>query len=201
MSRDYLGPGLGDEEFYRESGVPMTKSEIRILSLARLRLFPGAVVYDVGAGTGSVAIEMKLLVPSCQVYAVECDPRALEVLKTNCHRFEVELNLVEGAAPAALQKLPPADRIFIGGSGGRLGEIITTCHQKLRPGGRLVVNSVSLNTGPGAYQIMEDLGYQVEAAQVNIAVTSRQGAALLWKARNPVTIICGTKGGSPDVLG
>lgn len=171
----------------------MTKNEIRVLSLTRLRLFPGAVLYDIGAGTGSVAIEAKLLSPSCRVFAIERNPRALDLLKQNIEKFAVELELVEGAAPRVLENLPPADRIFIGGSGGELTAVINKADQKLKPGGRIVINSVTLQSGARSWQILEEAGYDLEAVQVNIAVTVKKGSAALWQARNPVTIISGQK--------
>jgi cobalt-precorrin-6B (C15)-methyltransferase len=199
MKDKYFVPGIPDHEFDREPGIPMTKNEIRVLSLARLSPYPGAVVFDIGAGTGSIAIESKLLVPDSRVYAVERDPRALRLIERNCAKFEVELNIVAGAAPAVLESLPMADRIFIGGSGGQLEEILRSCDRKLRPGGRLVLNSVSLFTGPRAYQLMEDLGYRVEALQINVAVSSGKDRAFLWEARNPVTIVWGQKGEVHDL--
>jgi len=187
-------PGLPDEEFLRAPGVPMTKNEIRVLTLSKLRLFPGAVVYDVGAGTGSISIEAKLIFPSAQVLAVEKDPQALQLLALNRERFGVDLQVVEGSAPAALYALPAADRIFIGGSGGSLAEIIELCHQKLRVGGWIVINTISLKNTAQAFEALEARGYEVEAVQVNIAVSSQKAGAVMWQARNPVTIISGRKG-------
>lgn len=187
-------PGLADDEFLRVPGVPMTKNEIRVLSLAKLRLFPGAIVYDIGAGTGSVSIEAKLLHPSSRVFAAERDPQALQLLAANCDRFGVDLEIIAGDAPGVLADLPPADRIFIGGSGGMLGAIINSADIKLRPGGWIVINSVSLQTTALALEVLEAKGYRPEAVQVNIAVSDRRGRATMWQARNPVTIITGQKG-------
>lgn len=194
MKRNYPVPGIPDDEFLREPGVPMTKNEIRILSLARLQLFPGAILYDIGAGCGTISIEAWLLTPAIQVYAIEREADALALIKKNAVKFGAELHLVEGTAPDAIQTLPRADRIFIGGSGGHLDDIIQACDQKLRPGGRIVFNSVSLFTGPRAFQLMEQRGYQMEAFQVNISLSQRKGRGLLWQARNPVMIISGQKG-------
>lgn len=194
MEREYQVPGIPDEEFFREPGVPMTKNEIRILSLARLQLFTGAVFYDIGAGCGTISIEAKLLTPGIQVYAVEHAPRALDLIEKNSAKFGADIQIVKGTAPDAIQSLPETDRIFIGGSGGRLEGIIHSCDQKLRPGGRIILNSVSLFTGPQAIQILESLGYQVEAVQVNIAQSQKKGRFWLWEARNPVVIVSGQKG-------
>jgi cobalt-precorrin-6B (C15)-methyltransferase len=116
----YTTPGIPDHLFIREQGVPMTKCEIRALSIAKLNLFPNAVVYDVGAGSGSVAVECKRFLPQGKVFAIEKNPKALNTIRKNCEKFKVDLEIVDGTAPEALIELPQADRIFIGGSGGNL---------------------------------------------------------------------------------
>ena len=171
----------------------MTKNEIRVLSLAKLRLFPEAVIYDVGSGTGSISVECKLLFPKSQVFAIERDSRALQIMKLNLEKFGVELDLIEGTAPEALANLPAADRIFIGGSGGNLAEIIDMSDKKLKPKGWIIINSISLNTGSQALHCLEAKGYRVEAIQVNIALSNSRGSSTIWQARNPVTIISGQK--------
>ena len=191
----YITPGIPDEEFIRDEGVPMTKNEIRVLSLSKLRLFPGAVVYDVGAGSGSVAVECKILAANGRVYAIEKNPRGIGLIQENSKKFGVDINIIEGTAPQAMADLPEADRIFIGGSGGNLGDILETCDNKLKPGGWLVINSVTLGTGPEAFNILKEKNYTLEAVQVNIAVVSQRGRAALWQARNPVTIIAAGKRG------
>ncbi len=192
---NYVSPGIPDEYFLRTEGVPMTKSEIRVLSLAKLRLFHQAVVYDIGAGSGSVAIECKLMLPAGRVLAIERNPQAIELIKNNAEQFDVDLELIAGSAPECLQGLPEADRIFLGGSGGQLPSILNGCDAKLKTGGWIVVNSVSLSTAPDAYNILKSKGYSVEATQVNIAISSQRGNSELWQARNPVTIIAAQKRG------
>lgn len=171
----------------------MTKCEIRALSIAKLHLFPAALVYDVGAGSGSVAIECKLLAPRGRVFAIEKEPRALGVMTKNCGKFQVNLEIVTGIAPGALLDLPPVDRIFIGGSGGNLVEILDLCHQKLKAGGRMVINSVTVNTGADAYSHLKAMGCEVEALQVNTAVAVDRGGVGLWQPKNSVTIITAEK--------
>ncbi len=173
----------------------MTKCEIRVLTLAGLRLFVGATVYDIGAGSGSVAVECKRLVSRGRVFAIEKNPVAIQTIRENCKKFGVEVVTIEGVAPGALVELPPADRIFVGGSGGNLREILGLCHEKLRHRGRIVVNSVTLDTGADAYKYFKSLGYEVEASQVNIAVLAGRGNVEMWQSRNPVTIIAAEKGG------
>lgn len=193
----YVTPGIPDECFYRDEGIPMTKNEIRVLSIAKLRLFPRALVYDVGAGSGSVAIECKRLIPAGQVLAIEQNSRAIDLIRKNCDKFAVKLEVIPGTAPGALENLPLADRIFIGGSGGKMGAILETCDTKLKAGGWLVINSVSLNSGPAAYEILKGKGYYMEATQVNISVINKKGNTAMWQARNPVIIIAAQKRGEP----
>lgn len=189
-------PGIPDDLFIRQPGVPMTKCEIRVLTLAKLGLFAGATVYDVGAGSGTIAIECKRLAPRARVFAVEKNPAAVKTMVENCRRFGVSIEIIEGVAPEALVELPPADRIFIGGNGGNLTGILCLCHDKLKNKGRIVVNSVTLDTGARTYKYFESLGYRVEATQANIAVLVKRGNTEMWQSRNPVTIIAAEKGGS-----
>lgn len=191
----FMTPGIPDDCFDRVEGVPMTKHEIRILSIAKLRLFPAALVYDLGAGSGSVAIECKRLLPNGKVFAIEKNTAAVELIKKNCEKFGVEVAVIAGSVPEAMYDLPPADRIFLGGSGGKMHAILDACDDKLKGGGWLVINSVSMNSGADAYTILRDKGYLLEAAQVNIAVLKSRSNAQMWQARNPVTIIAAQKRG------
>lgn len=191
----YATPGIPDEEFIRDEGVPMTKNEIRVISLAKMRLFPDAVVYDVGAGSGSVAVECKIYLPHGRVYAIEKNPKGIALIKENSKKFGIDIDIIEGIAPQAMKELPQADRIFVGGSGGNLEDILDMCHVKLKPGGWLVINSVTLMTGPEAYKILKAKDYSIEAVQVNIAAASQRGNVQLWQAKNPVTIIAAQKRG------
>lgn len=194
MSRwPYLGPGIHDDYFQRSQGIPMTKQEIRTLALSKLRLFSDCVVYDLGAGSGSVSIECKLLAPDARIFAVEKDPRAIELIRENANAFNVQLEVVAGNAPECLRDLPPADRIFLGGSGGQLESILKYCDYKLQPGGWIVMNSVSLDNSFKAGRFFKDQGYNIETIMVNISHSQLMGATEIWQARNPVTIMAACK--------
>lgn len=173
----------------------MTKQEIRAIVISKLRLFPTAVVYDVGAGTGSVTVECALQARGGTVYALEKDGQADELVEANARRFGLtNVKLVPGEAPATMEKLPPADRIFIGGSAGALAEILQMAHRKLKSGGWLVATAVTLETGPAVLDFLTRQGYdQVEAVAVNVAKIKQVGSAHLWQAENPVQIIAGQK--------
>jgi len=173
----------------------MTKQEVRAVILGKLRLFPGAVVYDVGAGTGSVTVECGLQAKTGVVYALERDSQADELVEANVRRFGLSnVKLVPGEAQVTMEKLPPADRVFIGGSAGALEEVLKATHRKLKPGGWLVASAVTVETGPLVLAFLEKQGYdQVEAVTVNVARVKQAGRSHLWQAENPVVVISGQK--------
>ena len=124
----------------------MTKQTIRVLSLAKLNLTENAVLYDVGAGSGSVSVEGAGLCPGGMVYAIEKKPEAVELLRKNRCHFQVEnMEIVAGEAPEVLKELPAPSHVFIGGSSGRLFEIVEAVREKNREA-RFVVNAVTLET-------------------------------------------------------
>lgn len=193
MDNRYIVPGIPDESFERISGIPISKSEIRALVLSRLQIHPGLVLYDIGSGTGSIAIESKLLQAESRVFAIEKNIEAIELIKRNSLKLGVEIDIVCGEAPEVLDDLPRADRIFIGGSGGKLNEILDACNTKLNKGGRIIITSVTVHTASLAIQILDKNNYQWEAIQINIAETSSKKRAKIWEARNPISIITAMK--------
>jgi len=137
-------PGLPDEAFSTWNQ-QLTKREIRLLSLAELRLQPGEVLWDIGAGSGSVCLEAARSQPTAAVLAVEKRPELCAHIRANLAQFPAaNLHLVEGLAPAACADWPNPHAVFVGGSSGQLEEIISLAQQRLRPGGRLVINLVVL---------------------------------------------------------
>ena len=193
--RHFVTPGIPDRCFYSE-GIPLTKEEVRCVTLCKARLAADSVVYDIGAGTGSIAVEAALLAPRGAVYAVEKEPRAVETIWRNAAKFGVtgNLHVVRGEAPGALAGLPTADRVIIGGSGGRLKDILPAAYGKLQPGGRLVVNAVTLETPAAALLLLEQLGAsEVEACCLTVARLARAGHSNIMKGMNPVFIITGRR--------
>lgn len=181
--------GISDGDFLRER-VPMTKEEIRTLSLSKLRLTEDSVVYDVGAGTGSVSVEAAQLCTGGRVYAIERKKEAIELIGRNKHHFQVEnLEVVEGTAPDCLESLPAPTHVFIGGSSGKLPEIIERIRQK-NPNARFVISAVTLETIAelqGLKEKLPDLP-EMEIIQVNVARSRTLGAYHLMEAENPVMI-------------
>lgn len=190
-------PGLPDELFHR-GDIPMTKQEIRILAIAKARIAPGDTVIDIGAGTGSLAVEAALLAPQGRVFAVEREAEGVELIRTNATKFAAgNLTIIHGEAPAALTGLPSADAIFIGGSGGRLGAVLDAADSLLKPGGRLIVTAVTVETLQQTLAAMRPRSdYRVEGAGVQITRLRPVGARHMFQALNQVYIISCTKGGS-----
>ena len=183
-----ISVGLPDSAFIR-GDVPMTKSEIRAVTLSKLSPQRDSVVWDVGAGTGSVSVECALNSPLGAVYAVERDEAACELIDKNKAAFGLEnLFTVRGEAPGALLALPAPTHVFIGGSGGNLREIIN-CALDKNPRAVIVLNAVTLNTLCEAAEIKDSLSLSFECVQINAASTRRAGKYDLMSAHNPVFII------------
>ena len=183
--------GIKDDALVR-GNVPMTKEEIRILTLVKAQTAPDAVVYDVGAGTGSLSVEAARLAPQGHVYAIEKNPEGIVLIKENAARFSTRnLTVVEGAAPAALDGLPPLDVALIGGSGRRLPEILDIIGTRMHSGGRIVANAITMQTVAACldyFHVHAEL-YTYEAIQVQISRLERVGPYDMAKALNPIYII------------
>ena len=186
--KEYGVPGIPDSLFARGT-VPMTKEEIRVLTLSKARLVPGLVVWDIGSGTGSISVEAAIMTPGGTVYAVEKSAEGCRLTGENCLLFGVEnVKVVKGEAPGVLATLPSPDRIVIGGSGGRLKSIITAARDRLNTGGRIVINAVTLETLGLSLESLQD-GWETEVIQVSVSKARVMGASRLMKAYNPVYII------------
>ena len=189
--------GIPDEEFATVKKL-ITKEEIRVVTLAKLKLRHDMVLWDIGAGSGSVAIEADHLLPNGRVLAVERNAQCRQFIKENLQRFNARnVTLVEGEAPACLDALPDPDRVFIGGSGGNLWEILDAVDARLPAEGRVVLNAVTLDTLTAANEFFENGGYQVEVTVVNISRTRPLTEYKMFEAYNPVYIVVGVKGMMP----
>ena len=189
--------GLPDEAFLR-GDAPMTKEEVRIMTLVKARLRSDSHVLDIGAGTGSLSIEAALSAPQGNVFAVEREAAALEILEKNKARFGCEnLSILSGAAPEALTALPEDERfdaVLIGGSGGRLADILDAADARLVPGGRIVVNAVTPETTVGALDYFRNNPrFIYQAVCVQATRLRPVGRYHLHQAQNPVYIITATK--------
>lgn len=178
-------PGIPDGEFLRAEGVPMTKQTVRAAILAKLAVGPEDVCWDVGAGTGSVSVELAF---QCRaVWAVERSPEALALARSNREKFGAwNLRLAEGSAPAALEDFPAPNAVFIGGSGGKLPEILQAV-RRANPEARVCVSTISLETLHAAMAELRD----PEVTQISVSRSRPAGQLHLLLAQNPVFLISG----------
>lgn len=162
--------GLPDDAFARGS-VPMTKAEVRWVIAASLRLFPQARLLDIGAGTGSVSIECSRLCPLGSVVALEKNPEAIRLIRTNAENMHAtNLTIIEGHAPASLAPLGRFNRIFVGGTGGELADIFATLPHHLQPNGRIVMSAICLETFAEAYALLQQPPWQnLSVTQLSVA--------------------------------
>ena len=183
-------PGWPDETFVRAEGVPMTKRAVRAQVLAQLALCPGETVWDVGAGTGSVSLEMAYANGGAPVWAVERLPEACAVLEANRRRLGGwNVRPVSGEAPAALAGLPAPDAVFIGGTRGRLGPILDAA-LAANPAARIGLTAIALETLAAALDACTARGLEAEITQ--IAAAHAAGRPHLLRAANPVFLITAT---------
>ena len=180
--------GIQDDLFIR-GDAPMTKEEIRALSVVKLKLEKNSVLYDVGAGTGSVAIESALTIPEGKVYAIEKEEAAAGLIEQNKKKFRVpNLEVVRGNAPEALENLPAPSHVFIGGSSGNLKAIMEVCLKK-NPSARFVINAITLETVSEMIRCFDELGVsEGEVISVNISKSKKAGKYHLMTAHNPIYI-------------
>ncbi len=181
--------GIEDDAFLRAQ-VPMTKSEIRSISLSKLRLAKDSIVYDVGAGTGSVSVEAALQSWAGKVYAVEKKPEAAELIRQNGRRFSAaNLEVIEGTAPQAFDGLPAPTHAFIGGSSGNLREILEILLEK-NPCVRVVINAITLETVAEALRCLRELPVrQEDIVAVSVGKAKKAGDLHMMMGQNPVYII------------
>ena len=181
--------GVPDEEFIRGKA-PMTKEEVRCVSLSKLRLHEDSICYDVGAGTGSVSVEMALRADQGKVFAVEKKDDAVALLYENKQKFAVDnLEIIKGEAPEALKELPVPTHAFIGGSSGNLKEIIALLLEK-NQNVRIVINCITLETISEALDVLKEYDFaEREVVQLAASRSKEIGRYHLMMGENPIYII------------
>lgn len=201
-------PEAGQKTAKPKRTVPMTKEEIRTVSLAKLRLSKNAVVYDIGAGTGSVSVEAARMAYAGTVYAIEQNPTAVALLHENKKKFALDnMEIIEGLAPEAMADLPAPTHAFIGGSKGNLKAIVEMLMEK-NPNVRIVINTVTVETEMEAREVLDDLeqkatgsetdtgdgvrkatGFQSEVIRLSVTREERVGRYHMQRAENPIAIV------------
>ena len=181
---------LRDTDFVR-GDVPMTKQEVRWLACDLLAVKPADIVYDIGAGTGSVSMELARRAQYGQVYAVECKQEALELIERNrIHTGSYHVTAVQAKAPDGMEQLPAPDCVFIGGSRGNMAEIVAAVMHK-NPHVRMVISAIALETVSAAVQALQQNGIEPEITCVNVSRAKAVGGYHMMMAQNPVYLIGG----------
>lgn len=178
-----------DKDF-TQTELPMTKQEIRAISVAKLMLKPNSILIDVGAGTGTIGIEAATYMPQGKVYAIEKEEKGLETIKDNAAKFSLtNFELIHGRAPENIPNIP-YDRMFIGGSTGDLENIIDHYMTYGTEGGILVINCITLETQAKSMEYLKKIGFKnIEVISVSIGRGKKIGPFTMMYGENPIFII------------
>lgn len=186
--------GIPDSEFFQrkpERGL-LTRSEVRVIALSKMRIRPDSTVWDIGGGAGSVTIEAALLAPRGQVFVIEKNAEDCENIQQNIVKFGTKhVTLVEGNAPDGLGAWPDPDAVFVGGTGGRMAEIVETSARRLRSGGRMVVDVATIENLGEANDALKTNGFETELTLVSISRSKPILNLTRFDALNPVFVVTG----------
>ena len=187
--------GLPDDFFVRAK-VPMTKQEVRSISISKLSPRSTDIIYDIGAGTGSVSVELALIAKNGKVWAFERNPEAIELIRMNSKKLNVQnLEIIEGEASAEIKETPAPDCVFIGGSGGNLHSMLDTIYLKNNEA-RVVINAITVETLASVLDYYKNKSnYEIEIVNVFCARSQKIGSYNLMKAQNPVYVISANRKG------
>ena len=181
--------GTEDSCFLHSRGM-ITKKEIRVAGLAALNLLPGQVVWDLGSGSGSVALEASLLARGGRIVALEKDPQRAEQIRENVRRSgALCVEVVQGGMPECLAELPAPDRVFVGGGLGEGDAVLRAVMERIKPGGRIVLHIVLLGSLHRATRVCREYGLQPEVAQLQVNISEPLARDLRFKPLNPVYIV------------
>lgn len=191
---DYRTPGIPDELFERTEDVPITKEDIRAIAISKLRLKEGYSAIDVGCGSGSITVELCLQTKG-KVYAIDFDKKAVELTKKNLQKFGVKAEeVILGKAQDILPKLLEVDAIIVGGTWGDTRRVIELAADRLKKGGRIVIDTIVIETLYQALTTINDLELkEIDITQVTISKSRKVTTGTMMLARNPVMIISATK--------
>ncbi len=193
----YVTPGIPDALFEQLPGIPMSKREVRLMLLGALRLRADAVLWDVGAGTGTVAVEAALLCPQGTVVAVERDEEVAALIKTNCRRFGVtNVEVVVGNAPECFSDLPHTPNCVLIEGGRQFKPLLTDAWDRLTAPGRIVATADNFDTLHSITNTFTALQvHNIEAVQPTINRLETRGTSSVLRAVNPIFILSGEKSG------
>jgi len=191
---NYRTPGIPDELFERTEQVPITKEDVRALVLSKLRLKENSSAIDIGCGSGSITVEVCLQTKDNKVYAIDFEEKATELTRKNLLKFGLKAEVILSKAQDILPLLPQVDAIIIGGTWGNIEQIIRLSIDKLKKGGRLVIDTILIETMYKALKAINEASLdEVDVTQVIIAKARKVTTGTMMLARNPVLIISATK--------
>lgn len=194
MLWDYKTPGIPDSLFERTEQVPITKEDVRALVVSKLRLKEHSSAIDIGCGSGSITVELCLQTNESKIYAIDFDEKAIELTRKNLLKFGVNAEVILSKAQDILPLLPQVDAIVIGGTWGNIEQIIQLSIAKLNKGGRLVIDTILVETVYKAITTINEIRLdEVDITQVTIAKARKVTTGTMMLARNPVIIISATK--------
>ena len=191
----YVTPGIPDDLFDQLPGIPLSKKEVRLLLISALRLQADSLLWDIGAGTGTISVETGLLCPKGQIIAVERDEEVANLIRRNCDRFGVHnVQVIEGSAPECLKNLPqPPQRVCLEG-GRQLKDILKEVWRYLQPSGRVVATASNLES---LYALSEGFAElharNIEVVQSAVNRLETRGNHQTFAAVNPIFILSGEK--------
>lgn len=185
--------GMPEEWFDHQNGL-ITKAEVRAVSLSKLRLENDHILWDLGAGSGSVSIEAAAFIRNGRIFAVEKNQKRAEQIEINRHRFAVNnLTVLCSTLPEGIEDLPAPDRIFVGGGGERLNSILQTAVRNLKPNGIIVINTVLISSMQAAFAYLQENGFKTEMIQIQVNRSHSMPFGERLEAQNPVWIISGQR--------
>jgi cobalt-precorrin-6B (C15)-methyltransferase len=191
---DYRTPGIPDELFERTEQVPITKEDVRALVISKLRLKENSSAIDVGCGSGSITVELCLQTKANKVYAIDFDQRAIDLTRKNLLKFGLNAQTILSNAQDILPLLPQVDAIIIGGSWGNIEQIIQLSIERLRKGGRIVIDTILIETMYKAINtIYKEKLHEADVTQIIISKARKVTTGTMMLARNPVIIVSATK--------
>ncbi|HEY6883523.1 MAG TPA: precorrin-6Y C5,15-methyltransferase (decarboxylating) subunit CbiT [Nitrososphaeraceae archaeon] len=194
MLWDYRTPGIPDELFERTEQVPITKEDVRALVISKLRLKENSSAIDVGCGSGSITVELCLQTKANKVYAIDFDQRAIDLTRRNLLKFGLNAQTILSNAQDILPLLPQVDAIIIGGSWGNIEQIIQLSIERLRKGGRIVIDTILIETMYKAINtIYKEKLDEADVTQIIISKARKVTTGTMMLARNPVIIVSATK--------
>lgn len=194
MLWDYRTPGIPDELFERTEQVPITKEDVRALVISKLRLKENSSAIDIGCGSGSITVELCLQTKANKVYAIDFDQKAIDLTRKNLLKFGLNAQTMLSNAQDILPHLPQVDAIIIGGSWGNIEQIIQLSIDRLRKGGRIVIDTILIETMYKAINtIYKEKLDEADVTQIIISKARKVTTGTMMLARNPVIIVSATK--------